>query len=53
MPVKVLTHRESRIRVFRDSIRMSRDVGRIKKRIGRFPEKGNSRGDIPAGDAQA
>lgn len=53
MPVKVLTHRESRIRVFRDSIRMSRDVGRIKKRIGRLPEKGNSRGDIPAGDAQA
>ena len=38
MPVKVLIHKESRIRVFRDGLKMARDVGRIKKRIKRFPD---------------
>lgn len=39
MPVKVLIHKESRIRVFRDGLKMARDVGRIKKRIKRFPDQ--------------
>lgn len=33
MPVKVLHHRESKIRLFRDSYRMIKDILRIRKRI--------------------
>ncbi len=53
MPVKVLFHKESRIRVFRDGLKMSRDIGRIKKRIKNLPEKKDSRGENPAGEDQA
>ena len=33
LPVKVINHRESKVRVLRDSIRMLRDLRRMKKRI--------------------
>ncbi len=33
IPVRIVNHRESKIRIMRDSIRMARDVLRIKKRI--------------------
>lgn len=33
IPVRIINHRESKIRMMRDSIRMARDVLRIKKRI--------------------
>ena len=36
MPVKVLHHRESKIRLFRDSYRMINDILRIRKRIRRI-----------------
>ena len=54
MPVKVLIHKESRIRVFRDGLKMARDVGRIKKRIKRFPNgQKETRGENPAGEDHA
>ena len=52
-PVKVLIHKESRIRMLRDSIKMARDVRKIKKRIKNLPAKENSRGERPAGEDQA
>ena len=33
MPVKIINHRESKVRVFRDAFRMLRDLRKIKKRI--------------------
>ena len=33
MPVKIINHRESTVHVFRDSIKMLRDVHTMKKRI--------------------
>lgn len=36
MPVRVINHRESKVRPFRDAIRMTADVCRIKKRIRRL-----------------
>ena len=33
MPVKIINHRESKVRVFRDAFRMLRDLRQIKKRI--------------------
>lgn len=33
MPVKIINHRESTVHVFRDSVKMLRDVHRMKKRI--------------------
>ncbi len=33
MPVKVINHRESKVRMLRDSIKMLRDLQRMKKRI--------------------
>ena len=33
MPVKVINHRESKVRVLRDSVRMLRDLRKMKKRI--------------------
>lgn len=39
VPVQVLSHRQSKIRLFRDSFRMMREVGRIRRRIGKaFPD---------------
>lgn len=35
MPVRVINHRESKVRVLRDSFRMLRDLRKMKKRIGR------------------
>lgn len=35
MPVRIINHRESTVHVFRDSIRMLRDLSRIKARIRR------------------
>ncbi len=54
MPVKVLIHKESRIRVFRDGLKMARDVGRIKKRVRNLPDKKDPRGaGGAAGEDQA
>lgn len=33
LPVKIINHRESKVRVLRDAFRMLRDLGKIKKRI--------------------
>ena len=33
MPVKIVNHRESKVNVMRDSLKMLRDVRRMKKRI--------------------
>ena len=33
MPVKIINHRESTVHIVRDSIKMLRDVRRMKKRI--------------------
>ena len=33
MPVRIINHRESTVHVVRDSIRMLRDIAKIKKRI--------------------
>ena len=33
MPVKVINHGESKVRIVRDTIRMLRDLRRMKKRI--------------------
>ena len=33
MPVKIINHRESKVRVLRDSVRMLRDLRKMKKRI--------------------
>ncbi len=33
LPVKIINHRESKVRVLRDSFRMLRDLGKIKKRV--------------------
>jgi dolichyl-phosphate beta-glucosyltransferase len=33
MPVKIINHRESTVHVLRDSVKMLRDVYRMKKRI--------------------
>ena len=35
MPVKVVNHRESKVRVIRDTVRMLRDLRKMKKRIKR------------------
>lgn len=35
MPVKVINHRESKVRVLRDTFRMLRDLRRMKKRIAK------------------
>ena len=33
MPVKVINHRESKIRLLRDTVRMLTDLSRIKRRV--------------------
>lgn len=39
MPVKIINHRESRISVLRDSVRMLREIARIKKRVSSLDKK--------------
>lgn len=39
LPVKVINHRESRISVFSDSLRMLREIARIKKRVAALDKK--------------
>lgn len=36
IPVKVINHRESKVHVFRDSIKMIRDLTKMKKRVARL-----------------
>ena len=38
MPVKIVNHRESKIRFFRDARRMMRDISRAKKRIKKMKD---------------
>ena len=33
MPVKVINHRESKVRIIRDTVRMLKDLRKMKKRI--------------------
>ena len=33
MPVKIINHRESTVHVVRDSVKMLRDLAKIKKRV--------------------
>jgi hypothetical protein len=33
MPVKIVNHRESKVRIFRDTMRMLKDLRKMKKRI--------------------
>jgi len=39
LPVKIINHRESRISVLRDSVRMLREIARIKKRVASLDKK--------------
>ena len=39
LPVKIINHRESRISVLRDSVRMLREIARIKKRVKALDKK--------------
>ncbi len=39
LPVKIINHRESRISVLRDSVRMLREIARIKKRVAKLDKK--------------
>lgn len=39
LPVKIINHRESRISVLRDSVRMLREIARIKKRVSAIGKK--------------
>ena len=39
LPVKIINHRESRISVIRDSVRMLREIARIKKRVKKLDKK--------------
>ena len=37
LPVKVINHRESKVRIVRDTIRMLRDLRKIRKRVKNTP----------------
>ena len=39
MPVTIINHRESRISVLRDSVKMLREIARIKKRVKKLDKK--------------
>lgn len=39
LPVKIINHRESRISVLKDSVRMLREIARIKKRVASLDKK--------------
>jgi hypothetical protein len=39
MPVKIINHRESKVNVFKDALRMLGDVRKMKKRIKKLEIK--------------
>ena len=39
MPVKIINHRESKVRVLRDAVKMLSDVRKMKKRIKKMELK--------------
>ena len=45
LPVKIVNHRESKIRFFRDARRMMRDISRAKKRIKKMKDLPRLHGD--------
>ena len=46
MPVSIINHRESKVRVFRDSFRMLRDVRKIRKRIRKEQKSADRKASI-------